>query len=166
MGRPQQQQQQRLNLCFPTASTWPPSLKHTHTQPPPPTSSTPITTPMLERLKPVAKQGPHPDTVSLLDPSQETQGWQTKKERRIEKERKDREMGWITVLSGTNCRQSQHNCPNGSSIQRLPVYSLQEKSMNWNIPSAHRRHWQEQQHNRRRQQEQRIMSNISMYQWS
>lgn len=44
------------------------------------------------------------------------------------------------LQSGTKGRKSQHKPPNYSSIQTLAVYSLQEKSMNWNAPNAHRRH--------------------------
>lgn len=124
------------SCVFHTASTWPP-LKHTH----PHTHTTttidllnPLTTPMLECLNPISKLGPHPDPVSLLDPGQETEGPQIKEG---EKERGGREkaaekrcnrggeMGWLTVRSGTKGSKSQHKPPNGSSIPRLAVYSLQ-----------------------------------------
>lgn len=172
-GRPQQEHWPMR--CFPTASTYPPApLKHTHTQPPPSTTLTLRTTPMPECLNPVSKLRPRPDPVSLLDSGQDTEGWQIEEGKRDRKREvaaekrcnREREMEWIVAHSGTKGRQSQHKPLNGSSIQRLTVYSLQEKSMNWNIPKAHRRHWQGQQHYQLRQREQRIMSNISMYQWS
>lgn len=136
-GRPQQQQQQRPKLCFPTASTWHHPHPKTHTQPPPSTSSTPVTTPMLECCSIQSRnRGAHIQIQCLFWILARADGWRTKKrggKREVAAEKRqrygvDHSMPWYKKVGRVNTSlQMAHQSKDSlcTHFKKKQIYELE-----------------------------------------